>query len=235
MNTLLKLRGSPNRLDRTPKFCEEPVAGYSLRSDHHAARSTALQPPTGARSNAHASPPHHCALDANSLRHRRPISPTICVRPDLAALAPWRTQTSSRGSCTIALAAAPTMLRQHRAKARAVRCRIRCHEECKGRTPFPCTRPMPLRQFTPCNAGAIHRGHLQRGWPCPSGATHSDIASRARLCRNVIKVEDAEPTFQVARMSPATSSGAWRIDAHTSLNGAHTDRVCNPPHSKADD
>jgi hypothetical protein len=56
-----------------------------LRAGHHGARSTALQHPSEAWSNARALPPRHCALDANSPRHRRPISPTICVRPDLAA------------------------------------------------------------------------------------------------------------------------------------------------------
>jgi hypothetical protein len=48
MDAFLELRCRPNRLDRTPKFCEEPVAGifcdpatmlrdrrlYSLRQEH---------------------------------------------------------------------------------------------------------------------------------------------------------------------------------------------------------
>src|SRR5258705_6068461 len=60
-----------------------------LRPGHHAARSRALQRPSGACSNARALSPRHCALDANSRRHRRPISPTTCVRPYLWAVAPW--------------------------------------------------------------------------------------------------------------------------------------------------
>src|SRR5260370_39255758 len=79
-----------------------------LRPGHHAARSTALQRPSGAWSNAHALAPRHCALDANSRRHRRLISPTICVRPDLAALAPWRTQTVRAARCTTNLTGTPT-------------------------------------------------------------------------------------------------------------------------------
>ena len=40
-----------------------------------------------------------------------------------------------------------------------------------GRTE-DCTRPMPLRQFTPCNAGAIHRRHHQTRRTGPFRATN---------------------------------------------------------------
>jgi hypothetical protein len=84
-----------------------------LRPGHRAPLSTALQRPSGASSNARALPPRRCALDANSRRHRRPISPTICVRPDLAPLAPWRTQTFRAARCTTNLTGTLTQAPQY--------------------------------------------------------------------------------------------------------------------------
>ena len=53
---------------------------------------------------------------------------------------------------------------------------------------------MPLRQFSTCNAGAIHRGHHASEWPLPKGARSRHVRAKSaaslpcRLSPSTIRV-----------------------------------------------